>query len=63
MLGWSAGCASSGLRLDCCCADRQALDMTLICKKNQKKKGSARVSPVAASMPKSVSFLEEREIA
>ena len=47
---------SSGLRLDCCCADRQALDMALLCKKNQKEEGPVRASPVAAPMPKFVSF-------
>ena len=56
MLGWSAGCASSGLGLDCCCADRQVLDVALLCEKNQKEEGSARASLVAALMPKSVSF-------
>ena len=38
---------------DCCRADRQALNMALLCKKNQQE---ARASPVAAPMPKSVSF-------
>ena len=37
-------------------ADRQDLDVALFCKKNQKEEGSARASPVAAPMPKSVSF-------
>ena len=37
-------------------ADRQALDVTLSCKKNQKEEGSARASPVATPMPKSDSF-------
>ena len=37
-------------------ADRQALGVALSCKKNQKEEGSARASPVAASMPKSDSF-------
>ena len=37
-------------------ADRQALDVALPCKKNHKEEGSARASPVAAPMPKSVSF-------
>ena len=31
----------------------QALDVTLLCK-NKKERGSARASPVAALMPKSV---------
>ena len=37
-------------------ADRQAVDVALPCMKNQKEKGPARASPVAAPMPKSVSF-------
>ena len=37
-------------------ADRQALDVTLSCKKNQKEEGLARASPVAALIPKSDSF-------
>ena len=37
-------------------ADRQAPDVALPCKKNQKEEGSARVLPVAYPMPKSVSF-------
>ena len=37
-------------------ADRQALDVVLPCKKNRKEEGPARASPVAALMPKSVSF-------
>ena len=37
-------------------ADRQALDVALPCKKNQEEEGPERVSPVAAPMPKSVSF-------
>ena len=37
-------------------ADRQALDVALPCKKNQKEEGPARASPVAAPMPKSDSF-------
>ena len=41
-------------------ADRQALDVTLPCKKNQREEGSARASPVAAPMPKSDSFLREK---
>ena len=36
--------------------DRQALDVALPCKKNQKEEGSARASPVAAPMPKSDYF-------
>ena len=37
-------------------ADRQALDVALPCKKNQKEEGPARALPVAAPMPKLVSF-------
>ena len=54
-----------GLRLDRCCVfepgydcyrvDRPALDVALLCKNNQDG-GSAMASPVAAPMPKSVSF-------
>ena len=46
---------SSGLKWDCCSAGLQALDVALFCK-SKKEGGSARASPVAASMPKSVSF-------
>ena len=46
---------------ECCCVGRRALKVALLCKKNQKEGGSARASPVAAPMPKSVSFLERRE--
>ena len=41
-------------------ADRQTPDVALPCKKNQKEEEPARVSPVAAPMPKSVSFGEKR---
>ena len=34
----------------------KALDVALLCKKNKKEEGSAGASPVAAPMPKSVSF-------
>ena len=37
-------------------ADRQALDVALPYKKNQKEEGPARALPVAAPMPKLVSF-------
>ena len=37
-------------------ADRQALNVTLFCKKNQREEGPARASPVAAPMPKSDFF-------
>ena len=42
-----------GPRCDCCYADRPVLEVELLCKKNEKKWGSARVSLVAAPMPKS----------
>ena len=45
----------SALKQDRCNAGLQALNVTLLCK-NKKEGGSARVSPVAAPMPKSVSF-------
>ena len=48
LLGWFAG---SG----CGATDLQSLNMALLCK-DKKKKGSAGASPVAAPMPKSVSF-------
>ena len=44
-----------GLSLDCCTVDLQVLDVALLCK-NKEEGGSARTSPVAAPMPKSVSF-------
>ena len=56
MLNRSIGRASSGLGFDCCCADRQVLDVALPCKKNHKEEGPARASPVAAPMLKSDSF-------
>ena len=48
LLDWSvdSGCGAS---------DLQSLNMALLCK-DKKKKGSAGASPVAAPMPKSVSF-------
>ena len=55
MLSRSIGCASSVLGYECRCIDRRALNVALLCKKNQKEEGSARASPVAAPMPKSVS--------
>ena len=55
MLGRSTGYASSGLGYDYCCADRQDLNVALLCK-NKKEGGSVRAVPVAALMPKSVSF-------
>ena len=48
LLGWSAGS-------DCGATDLQSLNQALLCK-DKKKKGPARASPVAARMPKSVSF-------
>ena len=48
LLGWSAG---SG----CGTACLQSLNRALLCK-DKKKKGPAGASPVAAPMPKSVSF-------
>ena len=56
---WRAGLqapGSSGLKFNCCSAGLQALDVALLCKKSKKGEGSARASPVATSMPKSVSF-------
>ena len=41
---------------DCCCVDLPALEVEFLGKKNEKKRGPARASPVAAPMPKSVSF-------
>ena len=55
ILDRSTGCVSLGLGYDCCCADRQVLNVALLYK-NKKEGGSARASPVAAPMPKSVSF-------
>ena len=45
-----------GLGGDCFCVDRPTLEVEFLCKKNEKKRGSARASPVTAPMPKSVSF-------
>ena len=45
-----------GPDLDRCWDVPQALDVALLCKKNKKERGSAGASPVAAPMPKSVSF-------
>ena len=50
------GRVSSGLGYDCCCADQWVLNAASLCKKNQKEEGSARPLPMAAPMPKSVSF-------
>ena len=58
---WPAGGAglqasgSSGLRLDRFNAELQAPNVVFLYK-NKKDGGSARASPVAAPMPKSVSF-------
>ena len=54
---WRAGLrapGSSGLRQDCCNAGLQALDGALLFKNEEER--SARALPVAAPMPKSVSF-------
>ena len=45
-----------GQDLDLCWAGLQALDVAILCKKNKKEEGSTGASPIAASMPKSVSF-------
>ena len=58
--GWSEGSGLSGRGRDCCYADRLALDLVHLCKKNQKEEGSAGASLVAAPMPKSVSSSEKR---
>ena len=63
---WRAGLqgpGSSGLKWDCCSTGLQALDVALLSKKNNREEGPARASPVAAPMPKSVSFLKKRETA
>ena len=55
---WRAGLQAprlSGLRLDRYNVKLQALDVALLCK-NNKEGGSTRASPMAALMPKSVSF-------
>ena len=62
---WRAGLLDAGssvLNWDCNNDDPQALGVALLCK-NKKEGGSARASPVAAPMPKSVSFREKRETA
>ena len=56
LLGWAAGFWIVGLKYDCCSAGLQALDVALLYKKIKKEGGSAGASPVAAPMPKSVSF-------
>ena len=56
VVGWFEGSGSSGRGWDCCYADRLALDVVHLCKKNKKGEGMAGASPVAALMPKSVSF-------
>ena len=56
---WQAGLqapGSSGLKFDCSSAGLQAMDVAFLYKKNKKEGGSTRASPVAAPMPKSVSF-------
>ena len=59
-VGWSEGSRSSGRGWDYCYADRLALDVVHLCKKNHKEEGPAGASPVAAPMPKSVSSSEKR---
>ena len=55
---------SSGLKQDRVgvAVDMPAPDVALL-RKNKEEDGSARAVPVAAPMPKSVSFLEKRETA
>ena len=55
MVDRSTGYASSGLGYDYCCAEQRVLNAARFCK-NKKEGGSARASPVATPMPKSVSF-------
>ena len=57
--GWRIGMQAiglSGLWYNVAAAGRPALDVILPCKKNRQEEGPARASPVAAPMPKSVSF-------
>ena len=51
LAGWSAGSWIVGAEV----GSLQAMGVTLLCK-NKKEGGSARASPVAALMPKSVSI-------
>ena len=37
LLGWPAGSGSSGQRKDCCWAGLQALDVALLCKKQERR--------------------------
>ena len=53
---WAGANGVIGPDLDCCWAGLQALDVALLCKKNQKEEGPTGALPVAAPMPKSVSF-------
>ena len=55
LAGWVAGSWIVGVEIGCCSADLQALGVTLLYK-NKEEGGSARASPVAAPMPKSVSL-------
>ena len=55
-VGWFEGSGSSGRGWDCCYADQLAPDVVHLCKKNQKEEGPTGASPVAAAMPKLVSF-------
>ena len=52
---WAKACGVIGPDLDCCWTSLLALDVALLCK-NKKEEGSARASPVAAQMSKSISF-------
>ena len=55
LAGWAAGSWIVWVEVGSGNAGLQALDVALLCK-NKKEGGSARASPVAAPMPKSVSF-------
>ena len=55
LMDWAVGCWTSGLKQDRCNAGLRDLKVALLCK-NKKEGGLARASPVAAPMPKSVSF-------
>ena len=59
-MDWSEGSGSSGRRWDYCYADRLALDVAHLYKKNQKEEGLAGASPVAAPMSKSDSSSDKR---
>ena len=59
-MGRSEGSGSSGRGWDCCYADRLALDVVHLCKKDKKEEALARASPIAAPMLKSVSSSEKK---